>query len=215
MRHLVASGALRPGDALPSVRDLAREQRINPNTVAKAYQRLAEAGILETRRGEGTFVAERPPAMPAAERARLLREGATRLATLAVNLGATRAEAVSALQAAWPTSRRRREAGDERGDDRRRGRRSGPGPRDGRALVSYGRTRVVDGLTLAVPRGSVFALLGRNGAGKSSLLRVLLGQRPAGERPRAPPRRGPLDAPDEPHGPRRRRARRSPTRRPR
>ena len=87
VRHLVASGALRPGDALPSVRDLAREQRINPNTVAKAYQRLVEAGILETRRGEGTFVAEHPPAMPAAERARLLREGATRLATLAVNLG--------------------------------------------------------------------------------------------------------------------------------
>jgi ABC-2 type transport system ATP-binding protein len=45
--------------------------------------------------------------------------------------------------------------------------------------VSYGRTRVIDGLTLAVPRGSVFALLGRNGAGKSSLLRVLVGQRPA------------------------------------
>jgi ABC-2 type transport system ATP-binding protein len=44
--------------------------------------------------------------------------------------------------------------------------------------VSYGRTHVVEGLTLAVPRGSVFALLGRNGAGKSSLLRVLLGQRP-------------------------------------
>jgi GntR family transcriptional regulator len=107
VRHLVASGALRPGDALPSVRDLAREQRINPNTVAKAYQRLAESGILETRRGEGTFVAARPPAMPTAEKARLLREGATRLATLAVNLGSTRSEAVSALQAAWdePTSK--------------------------------------------------------------------------------------------------------------
>jgi GntR family transcriptional regulator len=107
VRYLVASGALRPGDALPSVRDLAREQQINPNTVAKAYQRLAEAGFLETRRGEGTFVAERPPAMPAAERARLIREGATRLATLAVNLGSTRSEAIAALQAAWdePTSK--------------------------------------------------------------------------------------------------------------
>lgn len=102
VRHLVASGRLRPGDVLPSVRDLARDQRVNPNTVAKAYQRLAEAGILETRRGEGTFVAEHPPAMPAAERARVLREGATRLATLAVNLGAARGEAVQALQAAWP-----------------------------------------------------------------------------------------------------------------
>ncbi len=102
VRHLVASGALAPGAALPSVRDLARDQRINPNTVAKAYQRLAEAGGLEMRRGEGTFVAERPPAMPAAEKARVLREGARRLATLAINLGVTRAEAVQALQAAWP-----------------------------------------------------------------------------------------------------------------
>ncbi len=45
--------------------------------------------------------------------------------------------------------------------------------------VAYGRTRVLDGITLAVPRGSVFALLGRNGSGKTSLLRCLLGQRPA------------------------------------
>ena len=90
VRYLVASGRLRPGDLLPSVRDLARDQRVNPNTVAKAYQRLVEAGILETRRGEGTFVAERPPAMPAAEMERVLREGATR------------GEAVQALQAAWP-----------------------------------------------------------------------------------------------------------------
>ncbi len=44
--------------------------------------------------------------------------------------------------------------------------------------VSYGRTTVIDGVTLTVPRGSVYALLGRNGAGQSSLLRVLLGERP-------------------------------------
>lgn len=44
--------------------------------------------------------------------------------------------------------------------------------------VAYSRTRVLDGITLAVPRGSVFALLGRNGSGKTSLLRCLLGQRP-------------------------------------
>jgi GntR family transcriptional regulator len=102
VRYLVASGALRPGGAVPSVRDLARDQRVNPNTVAKAYQRLVESGILETRRGEGTFVAERPPAMPAGEKARILQDGATRYSTLAVNLGATRAEAVSTLQASWP-----------------------------------------------------------------------------------------------------------------
>jgi GntR family transcriptional regulator len=105
LRHLVASGTLRPGDAVPAVRDLAREQRINPNTAAKAYQRLVEAGVLETRRGEGTFVAANPPQMPAAERARVLREGASRLATLAVNLGVSRAETVAALNAQWPDAR--------------------------------------------------------------------------------------------------------------
>ena len=102
VRHLVASGALTPGAALPSVRDLARTERINPNTVAKAYQRLVEAGVLESRRGEGTFVAERPPAMPPAERARTLREGAQRYASLAANLGASRSEAATLLADAWP-----------------------------------------------------------------------------------------------------------------
>jgi ABC-2 type transport system ATP-binding protein len=56
---------------------------------------------------------------------------------------------------------------------------AGPALEADGVTVSYGRTRVVEDLTLAVPRGSVYALLGRNGAGKSSLLRVLLGQRPA------------------------------------
>jgi len=108
VRQLVATGALAPGSAMPSVRDLARAERINPNTAAKAYQRLVEAGVLETRRGEGTFVAERPPSMPAAERSRTLREGALRYASLALNLGASRTEAATVLSTAWPD-------GDERG----------------------------------------------------------------------------------------------------
>jgi GntR family transcriptional regulator len=108
VRQLVATGALGPGAAMPSVRDLARAERINPNTAAKAYQRLVDAGVLETRRGEGTFVAERPPSIPAAERSRTLREGAARYASLASNLGASRSEAATVLNAAWPD-------GDERG----------------------------------------------------------------------------------------------------
>ena len=102
VRHLVASGALKPGDPLPSVRELAREQRINPNTAAKAYQRLVDAGVLETRRGEGTFVAERPPALPAGEKDRVLREAASRYASFASTVGASRPEAFAALQQAWP-----------------------------------------------------------------------------------------------------------------
>src|SRR5512140_2709146 len=102
MRRLVAWGAMRAGAPVPSVRDLARQQRVNPNTVAKAYQRLVEAGVFETRRGEGTFVAAHPPTMSAAERERELREGASSFAALAVTLGCTRAQAATALQSAWP-----------------------------------------------------------------------------------------------------------------
>ncbi len=86
---------------MPSVRELARELRINPATVAKGYQRLVDAGVLTVRRGEGTFVAEEPPPMPAAERQDALRRGATHLAALAITLGAGRDEAIGALEAAW------------------------------------------------------------------------------------------------------------------
>jgi len=59
VRRLVISRALAPGAPLPSVRDLARELRVNPATVARAYQRLTESGLVEVRRGDGTYVADR------------------------------------------------------------------------------------------------------------------------------------------------------------
>ena len=101
LRRLVASGALKPGAAVPSVRDLAKDLRINPATVAKAYQRLTDAGVLTVRRGDGTYVADAPPAMSRAERARILREAAGRFADLASTLGVAREEADDALRAAW------------------------------------------------------------------------------------------------------------------
>jgi GntR family transcriptional regulator len=101
VRRLVASGAWRPGAPVPSVRELARELRINPATVARAYQRLADAGVLEVRRGDGTYVASSPPSLSKSQRARELSEAATRFASVAVTLAAERAEAESALDAAW------------------------------------------------------------------------------------------------------------------
>jgi len=101
VRRLVASGALAPGGAVPSVRDLSRDLRVNPATVAKAYQRLADAGVLAVRRGEGTFVAEEPPAMPKSERQRVVRDAAGRYAAVAVTLGATCDEAVEELETVW------------------------------------------------------------------------------------------------------------------
>ena len=113
VRRLVASGALRPGDAVPSVRQCATDLRINPATVAKAYQRLVDAGVLEMRRGDGTYVADRPPTLSRAERTRELSEAAGRFATVALPLGVTLEQCIDTLRATWAdlttTSRKERE----------------------------------------------------------------------------------------------------------
>ena len=60
IRFAIATGKLRVGERLPTVRQLAVDLRVNANTVAKVYAELERAGVLETRRGVGTFVNERP-----------------------------------------------------------------------------------------------------------------------------------------------------------
>ena len=101
VRRMVVSGALAKGSPVPSVRDLARELGVNPATVSKAYQKLTTAGVLEVRRGEGTFVTSRPAATVKAERLHLLEAEARRYARAAADLGATGNEAVSAVRRAW------------------------------------------------------------------------------------------------------------------
>ena len=59
IRFAIATGRLRVGQQLPTVRQLAVELRVNANTVAKVYAELERTGILETRRGVGTFVSAR------------------------------------------------------------------------------------------------------------------------------------------------------------
>jgi len=59
IRFAIATGRLRVGEQLPTVRQLAVELRVNANTVAKVYAELERTGILETRRGVGTFVSAR------------------------------------------------------------------------------------------------------------------------------------------------------------
>ena len=111
VRRLVASGALKPASAMPSVRDLARDLSINPATVAKGYQRLVDAGVLVVKRGEGTFVAQKPPAPPRGEREKELESGAMRYASLAVTLGAPPEEAVERVERSLGFLRRKRDGG--------------------------------------------------------------------------------------------------------
>jgi GntR family transcriptional regulator len=61
IRSAIATGRLAVGDQLPTVRQLAVDLRVNANTVAKVYAFLERAGVLETRRGVGTFIAARTP----------------------------------------------------------------------------------------------------------------------------------------------------------
>ena len=107
LRRLVASGAIPPGGAIPSVREMAADLRVNPATVARAYQRLADSGVLTVRRGEGTFVSDDPPRVGRAERLRSLKDGALRYGSLAVTLGSPLEEAIDAVRQVWPTGERR------------------------------------------------------------------------------------------------------------
>ena len=61
IRYGIASGLLNPGEQLPTVRALAVELSVNPNTVIKAYSELEREGVLTTEQGSGTFVAAQPP----------------------------------------------------------------------------------------------------------------------------------------------------------
>lgn len=80
VKHYVAAGALKPGDALPSVRKLAADLRVSPNTVARAYQDLERDGVLRTVPGGRTYVANVSPGLLKSEKIRRLRPYARQIA---------------------------------------------------------------------------------------------------------------------------------------
>ena len=63
IRRLVTIGALKPHEPLPSIRDLAADLVVNPNTVARAYRELEQDGVIYTQKGRGCFVADRNPSL--------------------------------------------------------------------------------------------------------------------------------------------------------
>ncbi len=100
LRAAIATGRLSAGDQLPTVRQLAVELSVNANTVARVYAELERAGILETRRGVGTFVSATPTqAHPPRQHERRLRAFITRLLADASAAGFTLDDVLGALQA--------------------------------------------------------------------------------------------------------------------
>ncbi|HXY70076.1 MAG TPA: GntR family transcriptional regulator [Gemmatimonadales bacterium] len=99
VRIAVATGDLAPGTALPSVRQLAAQLRVNPATVVQAYRELEEVGVVESRQGAGTFVRALAEPKREAERQREARRLVRRLLRDAAALGVTREDLDQALKA--------------------------------------------------------------------------------------------------------------------
>ena len=87
IRAQCASGVLKPGDRLPSVRALAAELAVNQNTILRVYERLTAEGLIERRHGDGTFVADRVPTGQMRTQRELLRRQVVQVAELAQTLG--------------------------------------------------------------------------------------------------------------------------------
>jgi len=104
VRGGLASGALSTGDQLPTVRQLAVDLAINPNTVVRAYKELELSGLLETHQGTGTFISAQKLPGSAAERERQLSQIAGDAIARAGAAGFTISELIEQLRA-WPTAK--------------------------------------------------------------------------------------------------------------
>ncbi len=111
IRVAIAAGELRPGEPLPSVRQLASQLRINPATVVQAYRDLETEGMVTTRHGAGTFVEavapDRRSRDRAAEAQRLVRELVARAGSLGISVEELRSAIDKQLNGGPPSGRRK------------------------------------------------------------------------------------------------------------
>jgi len=99
VHQMLARGALKPGDKLPSARDLAAKLSVNPNTIVHAYNQLEAQGVIEKRRGLGTFV--RGDAPVDGMKIEMLHQAANAYADESRQLDASIQEAIAALKEVW------------------------------------------------------------------------------------------------------------------
>jgi len=99
VHQMLARGALKPGDKLPSARDLAARLSVNPNTIVHAYNQLEAQDVIEKRRGLGTFVREDAPVT--GMKREMLHQAANAYADESRQLDASIQEAIAALKEVW------------------------------------------------------------------------------------------------------------------
>lgn len=97
-KYKVASGQLALDERLPSIRTLAKELKINPRTVVKAYEELQHAGLVVMRHGQGVFVAANQGVTPQSVRQKAIGEMARRMLAEAFRLGSGKAEVLKIIE---------------------------------------------------------------------------------------------------------------------
>jgi len=98
VKYLVAAGRLAPGEEMPSVRALAEQLVINPNTVARAYLELERAGLVVKRHGSGTYVSEEGSPLARKERMKILTQRADALLAEAQHMDVALDEVLTLLK---------------------------------------------------------------------------------------------------------------------
>lgn len=98
VKYYVAGGTLRPGDQLPSIRELASALTVNPTTVVRVYNELSREGVLELRHGKGAYVASNPAGLAPAEQEQAIRRSARQLALEASQLGVSGSRVVQVVR---------------------------------------------------------------------------------------------------------------------
>jgi len=101
VKYAAASGALRPGDSLPSIRSLAEKLRINRNTVVKAYEELEAQGVIETRQGKGSVLSEQATKLTKNARMDLIAASVDRMLTDAHHLRISKEELFELLDSRY------------------------------------------------------------------------------------------------------------------
>jgi GntR family transcriptional regulator len=98
VRGALAAAKLKPGDQLPTIRQVAVDLAINPNTVTRAYREMEIRGLLETQQGTGTFIADQQPDTDSRTRTKQLEQLVTEMVARAGASGLTTNELIEALK---------------------------------------------------------------------------------------------------------------------